>query len=669
MYRLDKTHEETFRKRNKNATYTIIVISAIISMLLFGLLLIVSNPSTRYSIGINTLIRMISVVLAGLAVVSCILCYINTNKEELFIISLMYMVFFIDILLGNFDNMNYGAISIDISNYITVATSLIRISILLILILPFNKTRKWIVDNKFKSIVIVSLITVVIGTLRLNRVIFHGIQTIEQFIAYNMFLIIIYIIFTIRFVSKSIKEEEYIYGVISASIFFFAIKALYAIVSIFTPSVNLKIVSVSITHIGFFIFIGGILTELALSISANKRLVNENKIFYTLVDDSKYSCIVIFDENGKVKYLNKTIKQYLMKDKNAPDEEVIVELEKQNKMVEKKIHDEIKHSLECYGEWKGNIIFSNDGRTINCFMQKIYTYDGKENIAYIFRDITRRIIVEKNSIEYEKMKSHEKIKNDFFANVSHELRTPLNIFYSTIQLLDLKSKDTSEDFAKVYSNHRQCLKINCQRMLRLINNIVDITKIDVGFTRAKFVNCNIVRLVEEITLSVVNYANPKDINIIFDTEIEEHIIKCDPSMIERVMLNLLSNSIKFTNESGNILVSMYVDDEWLHIRVKDDGIGIPLEMQSIIFDRFIQSDKSLTRLNEGSGIGLSIVKSIVELNKGEIYLESDGENGTEFEILLPNKMLEDYHEEQEHVYQVDMQKIQLELSDIYKLYQ
>ena len=269
-------------------------------------------------------------------------------------------------------------------------------------------------------------------------------------------------------------------------------------------------------------------------------------------------------------------------------------------------------------------------------------------------------------IEDEKMKKRWAVKNEFFANISHELRTPLNIFYSTLQLLDLKNNDMSICFREVYGNHKQCLEINCKRMLRLINNIVDITKIDVGFTQAKFVNCDIVRAIEDITLSVINYAENKNINIVFDTEIEEHIIKCDLSMIERAMLNLLSNAIKFTKENGNIAVNLYKDEQWVHILVKDDGIGIPIDIQDMIFERFVQVDKSLTRLNEGSGIGLSIVKSIVELNKGEIYLDSDGENGTEFEILLPNEKLEDY--EYDNNYKVNLEKIELEFSDIYELY-
>ena len=138
------------------------------------------------------------------------------------------------------------------------------------------------------------------------------------------------------------------------------------------------------------------------------------------------------------------------------------------------------------------------------------------------------------------------------------------------------------DFREVYEEHKQCLNLNCKRMLRLIDNIVDITKIDVGFTKPKFVNCDIVRVIEDITLSVVNYAENKNINIVFDTEIEEHIIKCDSSMIERAMLNLLSNAIKFTKENGNIVVNLYKDEQWVHIIVKDDGIGIPIGIQGMI---------------------------------------------------------------------------------------
>lgn len=112
-------------------------------------------------------------------------------------------------------------------------------------------------------------------------------------------------------------------------------------------------------------------------------------------------------------------------------------------------------------------------------------------------------------------------------------------------------------------------------------------------------------------------------------------------MIERVMLNLLSNAIKFSDNGGTILVDMSTTNKWVSIKVKDEGIGIPIEIQDKIFDRFVQGDKSLRRENEGSGIGLSITKSIVELMGGNINLKSNGVIGTEFTILLPNEVLEE----------------------------
>lgn len=271
-------------------------------------------------------------------------------------------------------------------------------------------------------------------------------------------------------------------------------------------------------------------------------------------------------------------------------------------------------------------------------------------------------------LEYKNMKKEERMKNEFFANISHELKTPLNIIYSTMQLLNY-SLDKN-NFKEIYLKYKNSLDINCKRMLRLIDNIVDITKLEVGFKVPDFSNYDIVRLVEGISTSVVNYAKVKEIDVIFDTDVEELNIKCDPDMIERVMLNLLSNAIKFSDNGGTILVDMSTTNKWVSIKVKDEGIGIPIEIQDKIFDRFVQGDKSLRRENEGSGIGLSITKSIVELMGGNINLKSNGVIGTEFTILLPNEVLEEKNSKKivSNVYKVDIQKIQLEFSDIYELY-
>ena len=186
-----------------------------------------------------------------------------------------------------------------------------------------------------------------------------------------------------------------------------------------------------------------------------------------------------------------------------------------------------------------------------------------------------------------------------------------------------------------------------------VNNLVDITKIDSGYMNLNFVNYEIVGLVEDITLSIVPYVESKNINVLFDTFIEELEIRCDPESIERVILNLISNAVKFTNNDGNICVLMDADDNYVTIRVKDDGVGISKDVQEEIFKRFVQEDKSFNRKKEGSGIGLALVKSLVELHDGQVYLESNVEKGSEFVVKLPNVRIENEEENDNKVMDAD----------------
>ena len=664
MDNIKKAKRGDIKVQNNLSTLIIIALTLIISILYISKLFMILKIENLQKLNVIPFIRLFNLILSGLAIGSCIMCYTSTKKEELFIISLMYVVFFVDISLGNLDNMNLENATKYVDGYITIGTSIIRISILAISILPLKKIKKLIISNKLSSILIVAIISIFIGILENKDLIFSNKE--NYFIAYNIFLITSYLVVSIIYLEKSISQKEYIYSVISSSIFLFGVKAYYAIVGAINPMAVIKLTSISITYMAFIIFMGGLFLELILSIKRNKELENKLTVFYQIVNENKYSCIVLYDEDGNIKFANKTVKNFIFKTPYREDKKVESVIINKMKEVDENLILEIKNSIRKYRTWKGNIYIPSLDMTVECSIQNIYTQFKENNYAIIFKDISAKLRSQKYLIEYEKMKKHEEVKNEFFANISHELRTPLNIFYSTLQLLDIKSNDMSVDFRQVYENNKQYLKINCKRMLRLINNIIDITKIDVGFTKAKFTNCDIVRVVEDITLSVINYANNKNINIVFDTEVEEHIIKCDSSMIERAILNLLSNAIKFTKENGNIFVNLYKDENWVHIIVKDDGIGIPISIQNIIFERFVQGDKSLTRLNEGSGIGLSIVKSIVELNNGEIYLDSDEENGTEFEILLPNEKLEG--DEYEYNHEIDIDKIELEFSDIYELH-
>ncbi len=245
------------------------------------------------------------------------------------------------------------------------------------------------------------------------------------------------------------------------------------------------------------------------------------------------------------------------------------------------------------------------------------------------------------------------------------MKTPLNVFYSTVQLLEKTRKVNEEKFSKVYDKYSSSLKVNSKRMLRIINNIVDTTRIDTGEFRADFGNYEIVSLVEDIAMSTVSFAKSKNISIEFDTNVEEHYIKYDPSMIEKIVLNLISNSIKYTKYSkygGIIKIDIILEEKWIKILFEDNGIGIPLEMKDKIFDRFLRLDNSLRRLNEGSGIGLSIVKSMVEVHGGSISVNSILNQGSVFEVKLPNTLLDNSIM---NIYKFNEANTEIELSDIY----
>ncbi|MCX7920889.1 MAG: hybrid sensor histidine kinase/response regulator [Clostridia bacterium] len=260
-------------------------------------------------------------------------------------------------------------------------------------------------------------------------------------------------------------------------------------------------------------------------------------------------------------------------------------------------------------------------------------------------------------------------KSMFLANISHELRTPLNILLSSTQILNLYLQNEGElDREKVRSKVNIQVQ-NCYRLLRLVNNLIDITKIDSGHFELNPTECNIIELVEDITLSVKEYVEDKGITLIFDTDCEEMIMNCDLDAIERIILNLLSNAVKFTPRGGSIFVSVKCTGEAVCISVKDTGIGICEDKYNMIFERFKQVDDLLTRKHEGSGIGLSLTKSLVEMHGGRIYVSSEYQKGSEFTVEFPRKPAQVEKGSYNHFLGKSgenvNQRIHIEFSDIY----
>jgi signal transduction histidine kinase len=259
------------------------------------------------------------------------------------------------------------------------------------------------------------------------------------------------------------------------------------------------------------------------------------------------------------------------------------------------------------------------------------------------------------------------VKTQFLANVSHELKTPINVILSALQMTDILTKniDLLDIRTKLYK-YNGMMKQNSFRLIRLINNLIDITKIDSGFTNINRRNVNIVRMIEDITLSVASFVESKQIELIFDTDIEEKISACDPDKMETIMFNLLSNATKFTNADGKITVNIFDRKEYIIISVKDTGIGIKDDNKKKIFERFLQVDETLHRNREGSGIGLSLVKSFVEMHGGRIKVESKYGHGSNFIIKLPIIVMDEIKEENGESINVNyLDRMNVEFSDIY----
>lgn len=241
--------------------------------------------------------------------------------------------------------------------------------------------------------------------------------------------------------------------------------------------------------------------------------------------------------------------------------------------------------------------------------------------------------------ENEKLFNHvlelEQNKNNYFVNLSHELRTPLNVLSSINQLIKSFAKSDTIISNEKLSYYMDVMNRNCKRLLSLINNLIDYEKIENNNYTLNKEYTDIVYLAEETVLDMKDYIEEKGIELIFDTDVEEKSIECDKLDIERCIINLVSNAVKFTPEGGLIEVIVYDLDDRVKISVKDNGIGISEENQKIIFDRFNQGVDKSSEQKGGSGLGLTITKQIINLHGGEIYVDSKVNEGSEFSIILP----------------------------------
>ena len=398
------------------------------------------------------------------------------------------------------------------------------------------------------------------------------------------------------------------------------------------------------------------------SLTEYKNLIEKSEKKYGELIESIKDGLVIF-YFGKLYYINReAIKLLGLKsEKEALGKNIQFVLEKLSK--DKTLENKFNNFSENEEE-KGSRIFKiknfkKDNREYDITLLKV---DDLSKLIYI-KDVTEINMNMKTKMEYEEYLKEEILKNEFYSNISHELRTPINLIFSALQLNEYYLNNNN---ILATRKNNTAIKQNCLRLIRTINNFIDANKISEGYLNLNMKGYNIVSVVENITLACVSWTDKIHNTLIFDAEEEEIPVRCDKDAIERIMLNLLSNSVKYGKENEEILVFVDTEKDEVFIHVRNEGYMIDEEILPYIFDRFTKLNKSLNREKEGSGLGLFLCKELLKLQGGTIRVECNKEIGTEFIITLPKA----YHDEvleEEEAFNMDLmsEKVETEFSDIY----
>lgn len=281
----------------------------------------------------------------------------------------------------------------------------------------------------------------------------------------------------------------------------------------------------------------------------------------------------------------------------------------------------------------------------------------KRKLKTELEGLSKEEVIEKYMDLYENKIAQE----DFILNISHDLRSPLSVILGILQCYKNEYDELKAE------EHMNIVKRNCYKILKLINNIIDSTKLQQRHFKINRQNIDIINLIEWNISSIDKYAKIKNISLVFDTNVEECIVAVDISAFDRIIMNLISNAIKFSKENSCVFINTWKEEKYITISVKDEGIGIPQNEQKTIFNRFIQSTKNNRNEYSGSGIGLDLVFNLVKAHGGVVELTSTEGLGSEFRIKMPIVKVEDSMKKDKHSMDLSSKVdiFEVEFSDIY----
>lgn len=266
------------------------------------------------------------------------------------------------------------------------------------------------------------------------------------------------------------------------------------------------------------------------------------------------------------------------------------------------------------------------------FVANRYT-DQPEIVALIVIAVSTFIFIISQSVTqgFDKLAQANKMKTEFVSIASHQLRTPLSAIRWTLNLINDGYLKNPTDI----STYLAIVKENNERMIRLVNDLLDVSRIEMGRLAFFPKQTNIYVLVEKIVKASSPLAQANNVTLKMEAPETLPNVLTDPEKISIAIQNLIDNAIKYTKEKSEVKVSMETASKFVKIAIKDKGVGIPESQQKYIFKKFFRSDNVMKNQTMGTGLGLFIARSIVEGHKGKIWFESKEGEGTTFYLTLP----------------------------------
>ena len=392
----------------------------------------------------------------------------------------------------------------------------------------------------------------------------------------------------------------------------------------FDAEVNAKVLE------GYTDLAQAIVRDISKQKKAEEEIIRSETKYRSLFEKSN-DAIMIHDLNGRILEANDRACEMFGHSEKELKQKSIMDLTLEEDRVEIKSRiGRIKTEGYCRKESR---MFRSDGSLIYVDVSASFLQAQQNMIQTVGRDITDRVRTEAVMISAKiEAETASRTKSEFLANMSHELRTPLN---SIIGFSDVMLDGLTGELGPKQKNYMKHISNSGHHLLNLINDILDISKVEAGKMELQIDSLNMKTAIDDIVAMTQTLTSRKNISVNVDVQENMPMLKADRSKLKQIMYNLMGNAIKFTDNDGKITILAKVKDKKILVSIIDNGIGISTGDQKKLFKPFSQIDSAISRSYQGTGLGLALVRELIELHGGNICVESEVGKGSNFTFELP----------------------------------